>query len=474
MEQDIGLEENLMRKNLRNKLSLSYICLTMICVAFISILSHFFLENQFRNYVIQERERENKIIVSAISQQYRDSENFNVDAIQSIGIGAIENGLFITVKDASNKVLWDAETYNNIKCEEVKNRLISTMETLFPKWKGEYAKDEYPIVKNSNKAGTIYIGHYGPFYYDENDIMYSKTLNKILIGVGLASLCCALILGLIMAEGLSRPILKVINIAEMISKGDYSQKIEKKSNIEEIDKLTTTINSLGYSLNEQEKLRQRLTRDVSHELRTPLSTLQSHMEALIDGIWEPTPDRIISCHEEILRLKRLVGDLEKLAQYESENLILNKTKFNIGEVVKNIVLNFEKEFLNKGVSLIFREKDIISYLDKDKISQVVVNLISNSLKYTSKDGRVEVKILEDEKYIKLSVSDTGIGISQDDLFYVFERFYRADESRNKLTGGAGIGLTISKSIVEAHGGNITVDSIIGKGTNFVVKIPKIV
>lgn len=463
-----------MRKNLRNRLSLSYIFITMICVALISILSHFFLENQFRNYVIQERERENKIIVEDISRQYSDSENFNVEAIQNIGAGAIEKGLFITVKDASNKVIWDAETYNNIKCEEVKTRLISTMEELFPKWEGEYDKDEYPIVNGSNKIGTISIGHYGPFYYDENDIMYSKTLNKILIGVGVASLCCALILGLIMAEGLSRPILKVINIAEMISKGDYSQKIEKKSNIEEIDKLTTTINSLGHSLNEQEKLRQRLTKDVSHELRTPLSTLQSHMEALIDGIWEPTPERLTSCHEEIIRLKRLVGDLEKLAQYESENLVLNKTKFNIGEVVKNIVLNFEKEFLNKGVALIFHEKDITSYLDKDKISQVVVNLISNALKYTPKGGRVEVKISEDEKYIKLSVNDTGIGISQDDLPYVFERFYRVDESRNKLTGGAGIGLTISKSIVNAHGGSITVDSIINQGTNFVAKVPKTV
>lgn len=235
MEQAIGLEENLMKKNLRNRLSLSYIFITMICVALISILSHFFLVNQFKNYVIQERERDNKIIVAAISREYSNSSNFNVEAIQNIGAGAIENGLFITVKDASNKVIWDAETYNNIKCEEVKNRLISTMEKIFPTWESEYSKDEYPIINNSNKVGDISIGHYGPFYYDENDIMYSKTLNKILIGVGAASLLCALILGLIMAEGLSRPILKVINIAEMISKGDYSQKIEKKSNVEELE-----------------------------------------------------------------------------------------------------------------------------------------------------------------------------------------------------------------------------------------------
>lgn len=460
-----------MKRNLRNRLSLSYIFITMICVALISILSHFFLENQFRSYIIQQHEKENKIIVTAISEQYTESGSFNVDIIKSIGATAIENGLFITVKDSSDKIIWDAETYNNLKCEEVKTRLISTMETLFPKWEGEYAKDEYPIVSNSNKVGSINIGHYGPFYYDENDIMYSKTLNKILIGVGIASLCCSLILGLFMAEGLSRPILKVINIAEMISKGDYSQKIKGKSNIEEIDKLTTTINSLGNSLSEQEKLRQRLTRDVSHELRTPLSTLQSHMEALIDGIWEPTTDRLISCHDEILRLKRLVGDLEKLAQYESENLILDKTRFNFGEVVKNIVFNFQKEFLNQEVVLDFCNKDIVVFLDRDKISQVVVNLISNALKYTQKGGRVEVQIFKDNKYVKLSVKDTGIGISSANLPYVFERFYRVDESRNKLTGGAGIGLTISKSIVEAHGGNISVKSRIEEGTEFVVEIP---
>jgi len=463
-----------MRKNLRNKLSLSYIFITMICVALISLLLHFFIEQQFKNYIIQQHERENKIIVDAIEQQYSDNGNFNIDAIKNIGVGAIENGLFMTVKDTSDKVIWDAETYNNNKCQEVKKRLISTMETIFPKWEGEYAKDEYPIVSNSNKVGTISIGHYGPFYYDENDIIYSKTLNKILIGVGVASLCFALILGLIMAEALSRPILKVINIAEMISKGDYSQKIEKKSNIEEIDKLTTSINSLGNSLHEQEKLRQRLTRDVSHELRTPISTLQSHMEALIDGIWEPTPDRLISCHEEILRLKRLVGDLERLAQYESENLILNKTKFNIGEVVKNIALNFEKEFLNKEIDLNFHDKEIVVFLDKDKISQVIVNLMCNALKYTPKGGRVDVQVFEDDKYLELGVNDTGIGISEADLPYVFERFYRVDESRNKLTGGAGIGLTISKSIVDAHGGSITVNSRIGQGSNFVVKIPKVV
>ncbi|MBU3160846.1 HAMP domain-containing protein [Clostridium frigoris] len=460
-----------MKKSLRKKLSLSYIFVTMICVVLISILSNFFLNKQFKNYVIQEHERKNQIIVTAVNQQYSTNKKHNTDVIKSVGIEAIENGVFITVRDASGKTIWDAEAYDNSKCEEVKNHLTSTMETLFPNWKGIYTKDDYNIINNSKKVGVIEIGYYGPFYYNDNDILYSKTLNKILISVGIASLCIALIVGLLMAKRLSKPILNVIDTAEMISKGDYSQRIEKKSDIEEIDKLTRSINNLGKSLYEQEKLRKRLTRDVSHELRTPLTTLQSHMEALIDGIWEPTTDRLIGCHEEILRLNRLVGDLEKLNLYESENLILNKTKFKLGEVIKNIVFNFEKEILTKEIELIFYDKEIVLYADKDKVRQVIVNLISNALKYTQKSGKVEVKLFQDGLYTKVSVKDSGLGISEKDLPYVFERFYRVDKSRNKLTGGAGIGLTITKSIVEAHMGTINVESTINQGTEFIIKLP---
>lgn len=460
-----------MKKSLRKKLSLSYIFVTMICVVLISILSNFFLNKQFKNYVIQEHERKNQIIVTAVSQQYSTNEKLNTDVIKSVGIDAIEDGVFISVRDVSGKTIWDAEAYDNSKCEEVKNHVTSTMETLFPNWKGIYTKDDYNIINNSKKVGIIEIGYYGPFYYNDNDILYSKTLNKILISVGIASLCIALIVGLLMARRLSKPILNVIDTAEMISKGDYSQRIEKKSDIEEIDKLTRSINNLGKSFYEQEKLRKRLTRDVSHELRTPLATLQSHMEALIDGVWEPTPDRLIGCHEEILRLNRLVGDLEKLNLYESENLILNKTKFKLGEIIKSIVSNFETEFLNKEIELNFYDKDIILHADQDEISQVIVNLISNALKYTQKGGKVEIKLFQDGMFAKLSVKDSGLGISEKDLPYVFERFYRVDKSRNKLTGGAGIGLTITKSIVEAHMGTINVESTINQGTEFIIKLP---
>jgi len=258
----------------------------------------------------------------------------------------------------------------------------------------------------------------------------------------------------------------------MISRGYYGSRIEEKSGTKEIAQLTETINNLAETLENQENLRKRLTADVAHELRTPLATLQSHIEAMIDGIWEPDAERLKSCHEEIMRISRLVGDLEKLAKYESENLVLIKTDFDISELIRHIMKNFENNFANKGIEIKFTGRKEVVTADRDKISQVIVNLLSNALKYTQNAGTVQVTVNGTHDAVEIKVKDTGIGIPPEDLPHIFERFYRADKSRNRLTGGAGIGLTITKAIIDAHGGSINVTSRVGEGTEFIVSLPK--
>jgi signal transduction histidine kinase len=286
------------------------------------------------------------------------------------------------------------------------------------------------------------------------------------------SLFLSLFIAAFMAKRLSTPISRVIDTARKISKGYYQDRITEKSDTKEISQLTETINNLAETLERQEMLRKRLTADVAHELRTPLATLQSHMEAMIDGVWKPDIDRLKSCHEEIVRISRLVGELEKLAKYESESLILNKTSFDVSQLIQNIIRNFEMDFVNKGLDIKFYGEKEIVFADKDKISQVIINLLSNALKYTPEGGRVEVKVEGSGDMINIIVKDTGEGISPEDLPYIFERFYRADKSRNRLTGGAGIGLTIAKAIVEAHKGRIQANSKINEGTEFIVSLPK--
>ena len=418
------------------------------------------------------RKIRNKRTKKLYHKQYQNVEKWNTDMLESIGVSALENGMIIKVSDLSGKAIWDANVHNNGMCQRIIEHMSQNMNSHYPDMKGEYIEKPYFIYYNSKKVGIVEIGSYGPFYLSDNDLAFITTLNKMLISVGIFSLLFALIIGTIMAKRLSSPISRVIVTAENISNGCFSDRILEKSSTSEIIQLTDTINNLADVLERQETLRKRLTGDVAHELRTPLATLQSHLEAMIDGIWKPEKDRLISCHDEIVRISNMVGDLERLAKYESENLILNKATFNITETVQHIINNFESNYVNKGIKIELIAEDEYINADKDKLCQVVINLLSNALKYSPEGSNVEVSIKGEENITQITVKDNGPGISEVDLPYIFERFYRADKSRNRLSGGSGIGLTIAKAIVEAHKGKISVVSKVDYGSEFIVLLPK--
>ncbi|MFZ5987781.1 MAG: sensor histidine kinase [Bacillota bacterium] len=461
-----------MKYGLKTKLSLSYVLVSLISVILIIILINFLFERQFGEYIKKNQDMQNKKIVERLGQLYLGDGKWDEESIEDIGVNALESGLIIKIRDISGNVIWDATVHNNGMCQRIIEQMAQNMNSKYPFLNGGYKEEPFNVVRGLNKVGYVDIGYYGPFYLTENDLAFINTLNKFIIGAGIFSLMLALVIGNVMAKRLSKPITRVTNTAEMISKGHLEERIDFSSNTREIIQLTASVNNLADTLEKQEKLRKRLTADVAHELRTPLSTLQSHMEAMIDGIWEADSERLKSCHEEILRISKLVGDLERLAKFEGENLILDKTKFDLNEQIGRIIRNFQSDFINKGVDLSYNGDKENIFADKDKISQVVVNLLSNALKYTPEGGRVEVTIKGNQDITEICIKDTGSGIQVEDLPYIFERFYRADKSRNRLTGGFGIGLTIAKAIVEAHNGKIKVRSEVDKGTEFVVSLPK--
>ena len=462
-----------MSYSLRTKLSLSYILLGLILVAGISIMSNFLLEKQFRDYIIKEQAQKNKEYVNLISQQYNTANSsWDKSVVENIGLNALEQGVIVKVTDATGKIVWDATTHNSGFCAEMINHMSKNMFIRYPDFKGGYVEENFPVARNFSNVGSVEIGYYGPFYLTDNDLVFISTLNKMLISIAMFALILALLLGALMAKHLSAPISRVISSTQQIAKGYFDDRINGKSNTREINQLTSAINDLADILQKQERLRKQLTADVAHELRTPIATLQSHMEAMIDGIWKPDTERLKSCHDEILRIGRMVQDMEKLAKYENENLILNKSKFQLYELVQHIVKNFETEFVNKGVEICFDGTQVEINADRDKISQVVVNLISNALKYTTQGGKVYISVKDIGNEVEFGIKDTGIGISEEDLPFIFERFYRADKSRNRLSGGSGIGLAIVKAIVEAHEGTIEVRSKVEAGTEFVVSISK--
>ncbi len=461
-----------MKYSLRTKLSLSYVCVVLISVLLISVITNLLLDKHFKDYIVENQERKSREIVWQISQLYNAGGEWDIQAIGNICINALEQGLIIKVLDTSGKTVWDARLHDNALCEQMLAHMEENMSSRYPNWEGGYVENTYPVTNRLSEVGKVVIGYYGPYYFNDSDLAFINTMNRLLMGVGAFSLILSFLFASVMAKRLSAPISRVITTAQMISKGYFDGRITEQSSTKEIAQLTETINNLAETLENQEVLRKRLTADVAHELRTPLATLQSHMEAMIDGIWEPDAERLKSCHDEIMRISRLVGDLEKLARYESENLILTRTTFDISELIRHIIKNFESDFATKGIDVRFTGETETVTADKDKISQVIVNLLSNALKFTQQGDVVEITVKGADDVTEITVKDTGMGIPPEDLPHIFERFYRADRSRNRLTGGAGIGLTITKAIIEAHKGSIQVRSKVGEGTEFIVSLPK--
>lgn len=226
-----------------------------------------------------------------------------------------------------------------------------------------------------------------------------------------------------------------------------------------------------------EKVRQDFISNVSHELKTPLSSIKAMVEVLLEGGAEDSKlrkDFLESINQEIDRLSRLVNDLLLLSRLESDKDFLNPTPTDLVALITRAVSRFQPRAMKEGLTLTLDiDGDIPPIkVDVNYIDQVISNLIDNAIKYTPSGGKIEVKVENTDKGIKVSVKDTGIGIAKEDLPRIFERFYRGDKSRNLSLGGMGLGLSIVKHIVEAHGGKVGVESEIGKGSTFYFILPK--
>ncbi|SHI18184.1 heavy metal sensor kinase [Sporobacter termitidis DSM 10068] len=462
-----------MKRSLRFKLTAAFLLLTLLTFTLLGVLANVILKKQFASYVIDNLSRKNTEIVSTLSVRYADwGGRWDIGGLESIGIGAMSDGLILRVSNSAGAVLWDARVHNSGLCAAMLDAMAANMLRQDAGFDGGYTEKTYGVVSGGKTVGTVTIGYYGPYFYTDNDIRYLNTLNLlILLAMALVG-GAALVAGAVMAKRLAEPISNVIRTADRISDGDYESRLQEDSTTAELAALAGAINTLAEKLEKQESLRKRLTADVAHELRTPMANLQSHLEAMLDGVWAPDAARLKSCHEETVRLSKLVADLENLARIEGGTRALQKEPVDLHALVRRAADCFESELAAKRITLGADLPDIAVSADRDKLTQVLVNLLSNAVKYTPPGGRIEVAASEGDGGVCISVRDTGAGIAPEDLPYIFERFYRADKSRSRDTGGSGIGLAIVKSIVTAHGGSVTAKSAPGEGSEFIVTLPQ--
>jgi signal transduction histidine kinase len=301
--------------------------------------------------------------------------------------------------------------------------------------------------------------------------LYLQEIRNYEIAAVLIALSLSIIVGIFFSRRISNPIVKTTQIAAAIAQGDYDVKCDENASTAEIAQLSKSLNHLSASLKKQELLRKRLGDDISHELRAPLTAVASHIEMMMEEIWQPTPERLKSCHDEIMKLSVLVKDIEKLTKLESIGFSLNKTQTDLSQIIKTVYLNFQAQIKKKNIDVLIDADSIVMNVDKDRINQALTNLFSNAAKYAREGGKIFVSLKKDEQGAAIVFEDDGIGIDEEDLELIFERFYRTDKSRNRQTGGAGIGLAITKSIINAHKGTIKAQRL-NKGVRFIVKLPE--
>lgn len=280
----------------------------------------------------------------------------------------------------------------------------------------------------------------------------------------------AILLSLWISDYIVSPLKRLIAATEKIAKGDYKQRVEIRS-ADELGHLSESLNVMAACLEENARLRQELISDVSHELATPLTNISGYLDAMQDGLIkgkQPVEKTLSILKDETARLSTLVDDVRALSGMERPDFVLKRESFDLKEAVEDVLLKLKPQFVSKKIQYVSKVKKVQKVsLDKRRFVQVLMNLLTNAIHHTPKKGSVEVEAEVKKRQLILKVTDTGLGIPKKDLARVFERLYRGDKSRSRHTGGSGIGLSIVRQIVEAHGGDVSVDSKEGEGACFV-------
>lgn len=321
-------------------------------------------------------------------------------------------------------------------------------------------------------VGTVQIWVYG------SDLLLSKADQEFRMqsyqGMCLAavlSVALASLIGILFVRGLVRPINRITKTAQEIKEGNLSARVNLDGK-DEIAELAKTFDAMAESVESNQELERRLTTDVAHELRTPLMAIQSTVEAIMDGVFEADEERLNTIDAEVQRLSRLVDAILKLSRLESRSTPMNEEVVDVGDLIRPLVMSHEAFVNDAGLMLEYdAEPGVIVYGDRDMLRQATANLISNAVRYTPAPGKITVSVKRGDVMAAIAVRDTGIGLSPEERRMVFKRFWRAEESRQRQSGGLGVGLAVVKEIVDRHGGWVQVEGKKGEGACFTIHVP---
>ncbi|GAX90218.1 sensor histidine kinase [Effusibacillus lacus] len=466
-------------RSLQKKLAFILTGLAVAAVLLSTWILTAFDRYHFQQYVSQNKQLRNERIVQTLAHAYEKSGGWKKDTGAQVGEYLSREGVGIRLLDSNGSTVWqyerlnppqDAQLEDTRHTKHLENQMAST--------------DRIEIQSHGQTIGFAEVTYIDPESYTALDYHYWQGMTQGVVSAILPVIVLSLAVSWLLSRRITQPLTDMIGLARKMREGQLNVRVRPEKGGDELAQLAQSLNHLAEELQKQDKLRRNLTADVAHELRTPLTTLKSHIEAMTEGVWEPTPERLQGCQEEVERLIGLVTSLQSLSQAESDSLVMNLREEDVTDATRQVLNIMEAAFAAKGVRQEFDgESAVLALIDRDKWKQILMNLLENALKHTEPGGKVRVSVgmqrvpgggggLHGSNHnVLVTVADTGKGIEAEHVPYIFERFYRADPSRTRTTGGAGIGLTIVKKLVEAHGGTIEVKSEPGAGTEFRIRLP---
>jgi two-component system sensor histidine kinase BaeS len=307
---------------------------------------------------------------------------------------------------------------------------------------------------------------------DSPEASFLADTTRAILYSALGATIIALLLGVLFARSLTRPIRELTFATRALAKGELGQQVTVRTR-DELGELAASFNQMSSDLARASELRRQLMADIAHELRTPLSLILGYTESLSDGKLPPSQETFDIMHDETQHLSRLVDDLRTLSLADAGELPLTPQPLDVPALLERVVSAHLPEAQRRGISLRVEPSPTLPAVEADpgRMAQVLENLVSNALSYTPEGGEITLSAQADTGVVKLRVQDNGVGIAPEDLPLVFDRFYRADRSHQRNGTESGLGLAIAKSIVEAHGGSISVESTLGEGTAFTITLP---
>jgi two-component system OmpR family sensor kinase/two-component system sensor histidine kinase BaeS len=459
-------------KRLWVRLTAAFVIITLVGVASVSLLADVNAGNQFRQYLVRQNDLAQSSFVDDLAAYYQQHGSWNGVADlfprpapprQGGGPQSRFRGpFFALLADASGNIVYDPGRTRQGTALSARDR-----------------ENAVAIDVDGSTVGYLLAIQPGPPPITQPDQAFLDQLRRNLLVAALAAGGAAIVLGLFISRTLASPLAHLAGAARAFAAHDWSRRVKIGGVAEtaEIAEVAHAFNDMADALQRAETLRRNMTADIAHELRTPLTVLQGNLQALLDGVYPLESKELAILYDQTRLLSRLVDDLRDLALAESGRLPFKFQALDPAAIIRTVAANFAAAVDGQQVTL---RTDVPVALppvhaDADRLAQVLHNLLSNALRHTPSSGviTIAVALLADaaRPMVQISVQDTGDGIAPPDLPFVFERFYRGDKSRARQGAGAGLGLAIAKSLVEAMGGTIGVESTPGKGSHFTFTLP---